>query len=74
MKTLADVRSVTATLPPRLLIHGQEGTGKTRWQRSSQGGVPADRRRYLAVANSLRSVRSAISVAYMMPLPRSATK
>jgi hypothetical protein len=29
MKTLADVHPVTATLPPRLLIHGKEGTGKT---------------------------------------------
>lgn len=29
MKTLADVRPTTATLPPRLLIHGKEGTGKT---------------------------------------------
>jgi hypothetical protein len=29
MKTLADVHSVTATLPPRLLIHGLEGVGKT---------------------------------------------
>jgi AAA domain len=29
MKTLADVRPVTATLPPRLLIHGCEGVGKT---------------------------------------------
>jgi hypothetical protein len=29
MKTCADIRSVTATLPPRLLIHGLEGTGKT---------------------------------------------
>jgi hypothetical protein len=29
MKTLADIHPTTATLPPRLLIHGLEGTGKT---------------------------------------------
>ena len=29
MKTLADIRLTTAMLPPRLLIHGKEGTGKT---------------------------------------------
>ena len=27
--SLADVHIATATLPPRLLIHGQEGVGKT---------------------------------------------
>jgi hypothetical protein len=30
MKTVADIRSVTATLPPRLLIHGLEGSGNSR--------------------------------------------
>jgi hypothetical protein len=29
MKTLADITRVTATLPPRILIHGKEGVGKT---------------------------------------------
>jgi hypothetical protein len=29
-KTLADIRQTTATLPPRFLIHGLEGVGKTR--------------------------------------------
>jgi len=28
VKTLADIRAVTATLPPRLLIYGAEGVGK----------------------------------------------
>jgi hypothetical protein len=27
--TLADIRQTTATLPPRIVIHGKEGTGKT---------------------------------------------
>jgi hypothetical protein len=26
---LADIRTVTATMPPRIIIHGQEGVGKT---------------------------------------------
>jgi hypothetical protein len=29
MKTLADIQRVQAVLPPRILIHGREGTGKT---------------------------------------------
>jgi hypothetical protein len=29
MKSLADITHVTATLPPRILIHGREGIGKT---------------------------------------------
>jgi hypothetical protein len=28
VKTLADIRAVAATLPPRLLIYGAEGAGK----------------------------------------------
>jgi AAA domain len=27
--TLDDIHTITATLPPRVLVHGQEGTGKT---------------------------------------------
>jgi hypothetical protein len=29
MTTLENIRSVTATLPPRIVVHGQEGVGKT---------------------------------------------
>src|SRR6516164_11844285 len=29
MITIANVRTTTATLPPRIIIHGKEGSGKT---------------------------------------------
>ena len=29
MISLADIHETTATLPPRVLVHGQEGVGKT---------------------------------------------
>jgi GTPase SAR1 family protein len=29
MTSVADIHEATATLPPRILIHGQEGVGKT---------------------------------------------
>ena len=28
-KTVADIRQTSAILPPRIVIHGKEGTGKT---------------------------------------------
>jgi len=70
MTSIADISEVTATLPPRILVHGQEGVGKTwlaaRFPRpvflQTEDGVPAGLRlQSFGLLSSYGEVRDALA-------------